>query len=80
MKPQNPDTRSILAAEYVLGTMRGQARRRFEHWLKSDPALGVAMGEKGRRYAAEHFSFAKVAADYERTLRETVAAGGDSRA
>jgi anti-sigma-K factor RskA len=44
MKPQNPDTRSILAAEYVLGTLHGQARRRFEHWMKSDPALRREVG------------------------------------
>ena len=43
--------------------------------LKADPELSRAMGEKGRRYAAEQFSFAKVAADYERTVRETAGAG-----
>lgn len=44
MKPSNPDTRSILAAEYMLGTLHGQARRRFEHWMKSDPALRREVG------------------------------------
>jgi anti-sigma-K factor RskA len=28
-----------LAAEYVLGTLRGGARQRFQSWLKSDPHL-----------------------------------------
>lgn len=43
--------------------------------LKNDPERGDAMGLSGRQYAIEHFSFAKVAADYERTIEETAAAG-----
>ncbi len=36
MTPQNrPDAVDALAAEYVLGTLRGRARRRFERWLNS---------------------------------------------
>lgn len=39
MKPTDPDLRALLAAEYVLGTLHGRARARFELWLRSDPAL-----------------------------------------
>ncbi len=39
MKITDPNARNLLAAEYVLGTLQGRARARFELWLRSDPAL-----------------------------------------
>ncbi len=39
MRITDPNARSLLAAEYVLGTMKGKARDRFELWLRSDPGL-----------------------------------------
>ena len=39
MKYDNPQLHTLLAAEYVLGTLRGRARRRYERLCESLPAL-----------------------------------------
>ena len=39
MRRHHAETRQALAAEYVLGTLRGPARRRFERWLAADRDL-----------------------------------------
>jgi anti-sigma-K factor RskA len=39
VKYTNPQLRDAIAAEYVLGTLQGAARRRFERSLKDDPRL-----------------------------------------
>jgi anti-sigma-K factor RskA len=39
MRPENPDLVDRLASEYVLGTLRGPARRRFESWRASTPLV-----------------------------------------
>jgi len=39
MTPDNREVIDRLAAEYALGTLRGQARRRFERWRASTPSV-----------------------------------------
>lgn len=41
----NPRLQHQLAAEYVLGTLRGGARRRFQQWLRVDPHLQQVVRE-----------------------------------
>jgi anti-sigma-K factor RskA len=48
MRP-TPQTLDRLAGEYVLGTLRGGARRRFEHWMRHDAALGARVEDWQRR-------------------------------
>lgn len=42
---QNDGLREKLASEYVLGTLRGAARRRFETWLRADIVLQRSVAE-----------------------------------
>lgn len=46
---RNERLRHHLAAEYVLGTLRGGARRRFESWIARDPGLRTTVAEWERR-------------------------------
>jgi anti-sigma-K factor RskA len=50
MKSANRELVDRLAAEYVLGTLRGRARRRFERWLVS-PQVGALVSEWENRLA-----------------------------
>ena len=51
MKYQDARLRSMLAAEYVLGTLRGRARRRFDRLLRSDTTLRKDVVYWERRFA-----------------------------
>jgi anti-sigma-K factor RskA len=46
-----PQLRERLAAEYVLGTLRGAARARFRRWMREDAALARAVSEWESRLA-----------------------------
>jgi anti-sigma-K factor RskA len=48
MKSGNRELVDRLAAEYVLGTLRGRARRRFERWLVSPQVGAIVKGWEER--------------------------------
>ncbi len=55
-----PALQQKLAAEYVLGTLRGGARRRFETWMQQDAALQHVVREwQGNLMPMAEFSTAK---------------------
>ena len=39
LRYKNPELQALLAGEYVLGSLHGQARRRFEALMQADPSL-----------------------------------------
>jgi anti-sigma-K factor RskA len=50
MKHRNkPELQDRLAGEYVLGTLRGRARLRFQAWMREDAALRRAVAEWEQR-------------------------------
>jgi anti-sigma-K factor RskA len=60
MDYSRPDRADRLAAEYVLGTLRGPARRRFEALLVAHPALREAVAAWRRRLEPLSTSVAEV--------------------
>lgn len=61
MDYSRPELADRLAAEYVLGTLRGPARRRFETLVPAHPALRRAMLDWQRRVDALSVSVPEVA-------------------
>jgi len=56
-----PALQDRLAAEYVLGTLRGRARLRFQAWMREDPALGRSVTAWEQRLAPMAAGVADVA-------------------
>ncbi len=81
MKYTDPQLRDALAAEYVLGTLQGAARRRFERSLKDDPRLRQAVAHWQTRMAPldEKIDPVKPRARVWRRIEERIAVGSRRR-
>jgi anti-sigma-K factor RskA len=81
VKYTNPQFRDAVAAEYVLGTLQGAARRRFERSLKDDPRLRQLVAQWQERLAPldEMIEPIKPPARVWRSIEERVSAGSGRR-
>ncbi|MFZ2508111.1 MAG: anti-sigma factor [Steroidobacteraceae bacterium] len=61
MKRNQPEILELLAAEYVLGTLCGAARRRFERWRDADPFVGRRVRAWEERLAGLAFQLEPIA-------------------
>jgi anti-sigma-K factor RskA len=61
MKPDQADVLDLLAAEFVLGTLGGAARRRFERWRAADPFIERRVRAWEERLAGLAFQLAPIA-------------------
>lgn len=61
MKRDSPDILELLAAEFVLGTLAGAARRRFERWRGTDPFVERRVRAWEERLAGLAFQLEPVA-------------------
>jgi len=52
MRYEAPDLLDQLAGQYVLGTLRGRARRRFERVIENNPAARAAVQRWEDRFVA----------------------------
>ena len=78
---QNPSAVDQLAASYVLGTLQGRARRRFEAVMRTSPALAAAVAAWTERLMPMLTTLAPVepsAALWESIARRSGLAVGDS--
>lgn len=61
MKPDQAEVLDLLAAEFVLGTLTGAARRRFERWREADPFIERRVRAWEERLAGLAFRLAPLA-------------------